>query len=76
MYPLWAYDEVKQRQERAARAAERRAALRVDGEVGTAPKGRGSRLWTGRRSRSLAAKLAGGGLFPIPKSTVRDWRAS
>jgi hypothetical protein len=75
MYAWWAYDEVRQRQERAAHAAERRAALRPN--VGAGATG-GRRRWTHRRraAESLALRLPGGALFLIPGFAVRDWKAA
>jgi hypothetical protein len=76
MYAWWAYDEVRQRQERAARAAERRTAQRPNGDVAGAAGGR--RRWArrGGAAESLALRLPGGALFLIPGSVVRDWRAA
>jgi hypothetical protein len=76
MYAWWAYDEVRQRQERAARAAERRAAQRAgDGAEVTASAWR-RRTRRGGASESLALRLPGGALFLIPGSVVRDWKAA
>jgi hypothetical protein len=76
MYPWWAYDEVRQRQERAARAAERRAVQRGgDGDAATG-RGRRTRVRRGRGAQSLALRLPGGGLFLIPGFAVRDWKAA
>ena len=75
MYAWWAYDEVKRRQDRAARAAERNGALRQY-EIEPRVRGRRLRLRWGRPAQSLALRLSGGALFLIPRFAERDWKAA
>ena len=76
MYPWWAYEEIKQRQDRAERAAQRRTALRPRDEIEVVGDSRRTRVRRSRSARSLALRLSGGAYFLIPGFAVRDWKAA